>query len=186
MNKWWFILCLCVGGCIQLQSQTVAVKTNLLYDATTTPNLGVEVAFNKHLSLNLSGNYNLWTFSDNKSIKHWMAEPEFRYWIHERFNGHYLGAHLQYWDYDFAGVKLPFGMEKEYAYQGTAYGGGISYGYQLYLSPHWNVEFTAGVGYLEFEYDKLYFPETDNQVGKYRNQYWGLTKVGVSIVYIIK
>ena len=35
---------------------------------------------------------------------------------------------------------------------------GISYGYQLYVSPRWNVEFTAGFRYLHFEYDKYAFP----------------------------
>ncbi len=60
------------------------------------------------------------------------------------------------------------------------------YGYQLYVSPRWNVEFTAGFGYLHFEYDKYAFPRGDAPIGKFRNEYWGLTKAGISIVYIIK
>ncbi len=55
-------------------------------------------------------------------------------------------------------------MEKKNSYNGYAYGGGISYGYQLYVSPRWNVEFTAG------------FPKGDAPIGKFRNEYWGLTK----------
>ncbi|MEG1544640.1 MAG: DUF3575 domain-containing protein, partial [Tannerellaceae bacterium] len=38
-----------------MQAQVIAVKTNLLYDATTTPNLGVEYAFNRHFSIEAAG-----------------------------------------------------------------------------------------------------------------------------------
>ena len=65
-------------------------------------------------------------------------------------------------------------------------GGGISYGYQLYLFPHWNIEFSAGVGFLHFEYDKSAYPADKEPAYKYRNNYFGPTKLGVSIVYIIK
>ncbi|WP_106829988.1 DUF3575 domain-containing protein [Parabacteroides pacaensis] len=167
-------------------AQRVAVKTNLLYDATTTLNLGCEVALQKHLTIDVSGNYNPFTFSDDKSIKHWLVQPELRYWILEAFNGHYIGLHGQYGDYDIAGQKLPFGMKSKYCYDGFAYGGGISYGYQLYLSPHWNVEFTVGGGYTYFEYDKYNYPKGQQKLGKFRNHYWGLTKAGISIVYIIR
>ena len=167
-------------------NKVVAVKTNVLYDAITTPNIVSEVAFNKHWSVEASGYYNGWTFSSDKSFKHWMIQPEARYWIHERFNGHFFGVHAQYIDYDFAGLKLLYGMEKKNSYNGNAYGGGISYGYQLYVSPRWNVEFTVGFGYLHFEYDKYAFPRGDAPIGKFRNEYWGLTKAGISIVYIIK
>ena len=44
--------------------QKFAVKSNLLYDATATINLGVEVGLAKKWSLDLSGNYNGWKFGD--------------------------------------------------------------------------------------------------------------------------
>ena len=89
MNRVYLVLiCLCCAFCAR--SQVVAVKTNVLYDATTTFNLGAEVAFDKHLSLDISGNYNPWTLPDDKSIKHWLIQPDLRYWLHERFNGHFL------------------------------------------------------------------------------------------------
>lgn len=186
MNKIFivFLICLCAGTGVR--AQVVAVKTNLLYDATTTLNLGVEVALNKHLSLDLSGNYNPWTFSDDKSLKHWLVQPELRYWFLERFNGHFLGVHGLYMDYDMAGINLLSVMKSKNAYEGNAYGGGLSYGYQLYLSPHWNIEFTAGVGFVSFKYNKTPFPSDEEKGPKYRNDYFGPTKLGVSIMYIIK
>lgn len=42
--------------------QQVAARTNALYWLTTTPNLGVEVALARKWSLEVSGNYNAWTF----------------------------------------------------------------------------------------------------------------------------
>lgn len=179
-----FLICLCIGG--NLKSQTVAVKTNLFYDAMATPNLGVEVGLNKHWSLDISGNYNPWLLSNDKSFKHWLVQPELRYWFLERFNGHFLGAHALYTDYDIAGKNFLSVMKSEYAYKGTGYGGGLSYGYQLYLSPHWNIEFTAGVGFVHFEYDKKAFPDKGDDADRFSNNYFGPTKLGVSIMYIIK
>ena len=49
-----------------LSAQDVALKTNLLYDATTTINLGAEAQIAPKWSLDLSGNFNGWTFSDGK------------------------------------------------------------------------------------------------------------------------
>lgn len=176
------LISLCIG--LSAKAQQVAVKSNILYDATATLNLGVEYAFNKHWSLDISGNYNGWDIVNDKSWKHWMVQPEGRYWLHEKFNGHYFGVHAVYMDYDIAGGNFMSVMKKKYAYDGNAYGGGVSYGYQLYLSPRWNIEFSAGVGFLHFEYDKWVNP--DGTAYKYRNNYFGPTKLGVSIVYIIK
>lgn len=169
-----------------LQAQQVALKTNLLYDATSTINLGCEVGVSKHFTADLSGNYNPWTFSDSKSVKHWMIQPEFRYWIHERFNGHFFGAHMLYGSMDIAGSPFLFGLKKDFSYDGLFVGAGISYGYQLYLGPRWNIEFTAGLGYVYLDYRKAAYPDTAHHLGDYYANYFGLTKAGISIVYIIK
>mgnify|MGYP001038138093 FL=1 len=57
-------------------AQKVAVKTNLLYDATTTMNLGLEIGLGKKWSLDLSGNYNPWKFDDETRLRHWGVQPE--------------------------------------------------------------------------------------------------------------
>lgn len=179
-----FLMALSIG--LTANAQRIAVKSNLLYDATATVNLGVEAAFNKHWSLDLSGNYNGWDVAKDKSWKHWMVQPEARYWLHETFNGHYFGLHGVYMDYDMSHVNFISVMKKDFAYDGNAYGGGVSYGYQLYLSPHWNIEFSAGIGFIHFKYDKSAYPPDGEPAYAYRNNYFGPTKLGVSIVYIIK
>ena len=45
-----------------------AIKTNALYWATSTPNLGFEVALAKKLTLDVSGNYNPWKFSKDRQM----------------------------------------------------------------------------------------------------------------------
>ena len=50
-----------------------AIKTNALYWATSTPNLGFEVGLAKKITLDVSGNYNPWKFGNDRQIKHWLA-----------------------------------------------------------------------------------------------------------------
>lgn len=159
----------------------------MAYDAVTIPNLGLELGLGKHFTLDVSGNYVPFTLPEGKSLKHWLLQPEFRYWPLERYNGHFIGIHGFYMDYVFKKLHLPFHMDKDHGYDGFAYGGGVSYGYQLYLSPRWNMEFTAGFGYGSFEHDKYLLTEEKKEyLGLYRTSYWGPTKVGISIVYLIK
>ena len=53
-----------------------AIKTNALYWATATPNLGVEFALSEKWTMDISGNYNPWKWSGNKKFKHWLVQPE--------------------------------------------------------------------------------------------------------------
>ena len=79
--------------CFGAKAQNVAVKTNLLYDAAATINAGVEVGLAPKWTLDVSGNFNGWTMSDDRKWKHWMIQPEARYWFCDRFAGHFLGIH---------------------------------------------------------------------------------------------
>ena len=72
----------------------VALKTNLLYDATLTVNAGAEIAVAPRWSVDLSGNINAWTMSAGKRWKHWLVQPEARYWFCDALAGHFVGVHL--------------------------------------------------------------------------------------------
>ena len=88
MKKSLCIIFLFIG--ISLSAQDISLKTNLLYDISTTFNLGAEFRLAPKWTLDVSANYNPFTFSDSKKWKHWMAQPEARYWLCEAFNGHFL------------------------------------------------------------------------------------------------
>ena len=78
-----------------LYSQVVGVKTNLVMDAMKIINLGAEVGLSKKLTLDLYANYNPWKYKDQKMMKMLAIQPELRYWFCDKFNGHFVGFHVQ-------------------------------------------------------------------------------------------
>ena len=63
---------------MSVKAQDVAVKSNLLYDAMLTLDLGVEVGVAPQWSVELTGNLNAWTVNDRR-WKTWNFQPEARY-----------------------------------------------------------------------------------------------------------
>lgn len=165
-------------------AQQVGVKTNILYDATTTLNVGFEVGMARKWTLELPVNYNPWTFSNNRKWKHWLIQPEARYWFCEKFNGHFMGIHAHIAGYNISDLPL-FGMEN-YRYQGTLYGAGVSYGYQWILNAHWSIEATLGVGYAYIDRSKYPCTKCSDKINDAVHHYVGPTKAGISLIYIIK
>ena len=90
---------------LPVHGQKVAVKTNLLYDATATINAGVEVGLAPRWTLDVSGNFNGWVMSHGRRWKHFLVQPEARYWLCDRFAGHFLGIHLHGGTYNAGGLK---------------------------------------------------------------------------------
>ena len=92
-------------------AQKAAVKTNLLYWATTTPNLGVEVRMADRFTFNLEGGYNPFTLDSdkeaNKKIKHFLITPEVRYWFCEAFNGHFIGINGNWSQFNVSAIEIP-------------------------------------------------------------------------------
>lgn len=161
-----------------------ALKTNMLYWATTTMNIGMEAGLSKRMSLDVSANLNPWTFSNHKKIKHFLIQPEVRYWLCERFNGHFFGLHGHYAKFSVGGIKQ-LGLRTR-KYEGELYGGGISYGYQWILGKRWNLEATIGVGYAYIDYEKYSCKNCGMKIKDDTRNYFGPTKAGISFIYIIK
>ncbi len=172
-----------------LHAQKWGVKSNLLYDATSTINLGVEVGLAPKWTLDVSGNYNPWTFSDYKKLKHWMLQPEARYWFCERFNGHFLGLHALGGEFNLSKLNLPFGMfsalENSRA-QGWYAGGGVGYGYHWILGNRWSLEAELGVGFIHANYKRYECERCGELLGRGHKNYLGVTKAAISIIYMIK
>lgn len=77
MKRVLFTLCFVCASIVFLNAQSLnedlyapkfALKTNLLYWATTTPNLGMEFTLGRKTTMDISGNYNFWNFSDHKKL----------------------------------------------------------------------------------------------------------------------
>lgn len=170
-------------------AQNVAVKTNALYWATTTPNIGVEVSVAKQHSLQLFYGLNPWKQSggDQTSLRHWLLMPEYRYWFCESFNGWFVGAHLMGGQFNIGGVDLPFGLMptlENRRYEGWYAGGGVTAGYQWVLSRHWNIEASLGVGYDYIKYDKFRCGECGERLKSGHTNYIGPTKLALSVMYV--
>ena len=177
-----------------LRAQDIAIKTNILYGALTyTPNLSFEVGIGKRSTLDLSGGYNPWnlngTSENNKKLVHWLGEIEYRYWLCQRFSGHFFGIHALGTQYNSAKQELPllFGKNsKEYRYEGYGYGAGFSYGYNFFLSKRWSLEANIGIGYARLHYDKYNCEKCGEKVGTEKRNYFGPTKAGISLIYYLK
>lgn len=173
-----------------MKAQNVAIKTNLLYDATATINAGIEVKFAPQWTGDLSGNLNAWAIKDHR-WKHWLVQPEVRYWFCEAFSGHFVAAHLIGGQYNFGNLDMnfkflgtDFSKLRDYRFQGWMGGAGIAYGYSWILDRHWNIEAEIGLGWVYTRYDKFECADCGKKVETDRpHNYVGPTKAAVNLIY---
>lgn len=189
--KW--VALICAGLCaVGARGQNVAVKTNLLYDvAAYTVNAGVEVGLAPRWTLDVSANYNGWTLSHDRRWKHWLVQPEARYWFCDRFAGHFVGAHLLGGQYNIGGLKngisfLGTDLSKlsKRRYQGWFTGLGVAYGHAWILGKHWNLEAELGIGWIYTRYDSYPCASCGKKLEKDAlHHYVGPTKAAINLVY---
>ena len=177
-----------LGWCVSALAQSVSIKTNLLYDATLTPNIGAEVALGRHSSVQAFYGLHPWKFSDGKSLRHWSVMPEYRYWLNETFRGTFFGVHALGGEYNAAGVKLPFGIlpSLEHSrYEGRFVGGGLTFGHAWSLGRHWALEAAIGVGYARYKYTQYENVTCGRELDRGNKNYFGPTKLALNLAYLI-
>lgn len=176
----------------ECRSQQIGIKTNLISDATASPGIGAEISVAPRWSLEVTGSLNAWDMPSERKWKHWLIEPEVRYWFCEALHGHFVGMHLLGGQYNIGGFGFDgklFGIDfntlRDTRRQGWAAGGGINYGYAWMLSKHWNLEAELGVGYLFTVYDVYKCAGcgkmTDRDVTRH---YFGPTELAINLEYI--
>lgn len=179
-----------LGTLISVKGQDFALKTNLLYDATLTVNAGMEVGLAPRWTFDLSGNYNGWAVNNHK-WKHWLAQPELRYWFCDRFAGHFVGLHALGGQFNIGNIKnsinifgSDFSKLTERRYQGWYVGAGIAYGYSFILNRHLNLELEAGFGYIYTRFDVFECAGCGKIVDEdSSHHYVGPTKAALNLVY---
>lgn len=180
-----------LAALVTAQAQDFAVKTNLLYDATATVNVGAEVGLAPRWTFDLSGNYNAWSISERK-LKHWMVQPEFRYWFCERFQDHFIAVHALGGQYNVGFIPNDlnvFGKDlsvlSDHRFQGFFAGAGIAYGYAWALTEHLNLEFELGLGYVYTRYDEFECFGCGKKIAEdVPVNYVGPTKAAIGLVYV--
>ncbi|MBQ5581800.1 MAG: DUF3575 domain-containing protein [Bacteroidales bacterium] len=177
-----FIVVIAIGFFMSLSvnasGQDLAIKTNFIYDATSTVNLGTEVGLSPKWTLDVSGNLNLWSKDNHTKWKHWLVQPEARYWFCDRFSRDFLGAHLIAGAFNFGNI-IP-----DNRYQGYAYGCGVAYGFAFMLSKHFNLELEAGIGYMYFDYEHFQCDGCGRKVADGIYHYFGPTKAAINLVFL--
>ena len=170
----------------------VAIKSNILYDLTATISAGIEVGLAPRWRRDVSGNFNAWTMKNDRRWKHYLVQPEVRYWLCDRFMGHFLALHLHGGQYNFGGIKNSINFLgtnlsnlTTHRYQGWLAGAGVGYGYAFVLGRHWNLELEAGIGYAYTVFDEFECAGCGRKVNTELNHpYFGPTKLAVNFVYL--
>lgn len=175
------IILLCVQ---QMQAQQVTIHSNLAADVLMMPSVGMEMMTGNRTSLDLTltGTVNPW----GKKLRGIAVQPEFRYWLSGRplygaFVG--VGATLDFYNIHWAN-KI---------YQGTAGGGGLTFGYAFKLAQHMSLTLHAGCGLVGYS-QKEYYEGDNYNMNTYNGSvktnakgfYFLPTNAGVTFSYLFK
>ena len=162
----------------QTSSRYVAVKTNLAAWAGTIMNLAADVQVSEHFSVELPVLWCPWYVSDKHAVKTFTIQPEARYWLSKPGKGHFFGVHAHVgW------FNVKWNRDRYQDTDRPLLGAGISYGYLLPFNAHWAGEFTLGAGYANMRYDTYYNIDNGARIDTSTKNYWGITRVGLSVVY---
>lgn len=194
-------------------AQTMTLRTNLLYDATLSPNLGVEVRLDSTWSAGINVGFNAWDIdkSKNKKWRHLLVSPNVRHYFGYKRdslcvygfmkNGTYGVLHdsvvtrrMQYFEgnliyshYNVGNAKIPFGLYsaiKDRRLQGDLLALGAKYGYAWILARDWRIEAEAGVAVGYAWFKEYDCDHCGNYYGK-GDRIFLLPQLGINVVYII-
>ena len=153
-----------------------ALRTNLFYAGTATPNLGIDFAIGQHASLGVSAGLKPWPrwlawdydVQNPTKWRHLLVAPEFRWWPKRTFDGWFFGADFLYSHYNIGAITFPFGLYSvlnEHRLQGDAYGAGLFAGHSWWLGEHWRLELAGGAAAAWINADRYACAHCGAQVG---------------------
>jgi membrane protein len=120
-------------------AQRIAIKTNALEYLVLSPNLSLEARLSRKLSVQLEvGGCPITRPVGGIKLSNFRVEPELRYWFNRPMARHFVALSATAGSYS---LRL-----KERYFTGDVIGAGVSYGYALVLSDHWNMEAEIGLG----------------------------------------
>lgn len=175
---------LLAGAALKAEEKKFAVKTNLAYDLTLSPNIGAEVKVGDKSTIQATLTFNPWTFSDGMKMNFYLLSPEYRYWFDSSFKGFFVGGQLIGGQYHFSRLHLPFGLypgnRDDSHHKGYVIGGGLVAGYSWNLCKDWSLEPVVGLGCLYTNYRI----EDEGKPNVYSSRtYFGPTQLALNLVY---
>ncbi|MCI1648831.1 MAG: DUF3575 domain-containing protein [Bacteroides sp.] len=184
------MLFILLSGSVEINGQSLAVKSDLLSDALLSPNVSMEPLLSAHWSMEVGIHYQPFSLDSRRRWKHWMGRIEFRHWSCSPYSGFYYGFHTLGGQFNVGDVHLPFGLYRgvcNFRYEGWAWGGGLSVGYQWILSPRWGVEGSFGDGLVFADYSRYRCGHCGERTASSRHKtYLGPTRAAISLVYLLK
>lgn len=138
------VVILLIGASRVAQAQNFAVSTNVMSWANLgTINAEGALSIQRHVSLHAGAAVNPWELTSPTSIRirnrQYGGYLGVRYWPWHVYSEWWVGAKLQYKNFD------QIGLTSANATKGNAFGPGISGGYTLMLSQNVNLELGLGI-----------------------------------------
>ncbi len=171
-------LALCAFVAFTSTAQRLALKSNALYLATGTLNLGIEARLSRHFTLNLEAAANPLKSGDTKlHLVGFM--PEARYWFSGRPQArHFVGLMALGAGYDISNDGKN--------HKGDIFGFGPTYGYSFVLGRRWSLEATVGAGLVRYRDKKWNTGESQPARPNDKKTALAPLKLGLTFVYILK
>jgi hypothetical protein len=72
------------------------------------------------------------------------------------------------------------------SFEGWFAGAGVSYGYHWIITPRFSMEFTLGMGFAFLDYEKARCTECRQVIGKDTDFYFGPTRAGIGLIWMLK
>ena len=173
------------------QSLDMSIRTNLLWDGLSEPNIGVEFPLSDRWSI--GGNLALkawprwlaWDW-DKDNPTHWRnfaVVPEVRYYFDQVYQGWFVGADAIYTHFNVGAVDIPLYPEvKEYRDQGAYWAGGLFGGYAWWPWQHWRIELEAGAAIGLAAYGRYDCPHCGTKLAEERKAAV-VPKLAVNVAY---
>lgn len=172
------------------EAQSFALRNNLLYDVTLTPNLGADIRIDSLWTIGAVVGINAWDVDKTKNEKwrHLLIEPNVRRWLNRTpFSKSYIEGDLIYSHFNVGNTTIPFSLYdavKEKRLQGDLFALGGKYGYSWILARHWRIEAEAGIA-IGYAWFKEYECATCGQQLGEGDRIFLLPQLGINVVYII-
>jgi len=165
------------------RGQFVALKTNIAGLGLLVANLGVEFSFGRGFSLDFPVYYSPYDITTDFRVRVLGIQPELRCWLRRDWpgGGHFFGLHGTV-----AGFNVSFpGTGRYQDPEHALWGVGISYGYAFNFGrqKHWGLEFNIGAGYMNYRFDTFENVSDGPLLNSKANDYWGVSRVGISLTY---
>lgn len=173
------------------QELDMSIRTNVLWDALSEPNIGLEFPVSNrwsvggNLGLKAWPRYLAWDWDNNNPthLRNFAVVPEVRYYFDQVYQGWFVGADALYTHFNVGAIDIPLYPEvKEFREQGAFWAGGLFAGYAWWPWQHWRIELEAGAAVGLASYGKYDCAHCGTKVGEER-KVAVVPKLAVNVAY---